>query len=228
MEHRRHHRPASTSRDRGLWWKQTLYDQSVKVPLVMSLPGGLPAGERRAQVVNLVDLASTFLEAAQAHRLPNCDGVSFWNVARTDDPNWANVTFSEYYSDGLSPWAGPAVQSHRMIRFGKWKLHYYYGYHSQLFDLDADPHELRDLIDVPEYQAVASQLRKMCLSGWNPERLVEGMKRTAEDKKSLIEWSKATRPPDVFRFPLKAENNELFSSLDRSVDTLPERPGHLQ
>lgn len=197
--------------DRGLWWKQTMYDQSAKVPLVMSMPGHLPKGERRSQVVNLVDLASTIIEVAGADPLPNCDGVSFLNVLRSDDPNWIDLTFSEYYSDGLSPWAGSAVQAHRMMRFGKWKYIYYHGYEAQLFDLEADPQEMADLIAVPEFRGVAEQLRKMCLGGWDPERLSQKMKRTADDKRSLIKWSKSVRPADQFRYKLRPDTNELSS-----------------
>jgi len=151
--------------DRGLWWKQTLYDQSAKVPLIMSLPGYLPKGERRAQVVNLTDLASTILDVAQADPLPNCDGVSFLEVARNQDSPWLDLTFSEYYSDGLSPWAGSQPQAHRMVRAGRWKLIYYYGHRAQLFDLETDPLEMNDLIDAPRFQAVARQLMKICLAG---------------------------------------------------------------
>jgi len=56
--------------ERGLWWKQTFHEQSIKVPLIMRWAGRLPAGERRGQVVNLLDLASTMLDAAGAPPLP--------------------------------------------------------------------------------------------------------------------------------------------------------------
>jgi len=42
--------------ERGLWWKHTLYEDSVRVPLVMRWPGHFPAGERRAQLVDLLDV----------------------------------------------------------------------------------------------------------------------------------------------------------------------------
>ena len=196
--------------DRGLWWKQTMYDQSAKVPLVMSMPGSLPKGERRAQVVNLIDLVPTLIEVAGAEPLPNCDGVSFLDVLKSRDADWIDLTFSEYYSDGLSPWAGAEVQAHRMMRAGKWKYIYYHGYQAQLFDLEADPLEASNLIGVPQLRGIAEQLRKMCLAGWDPERLIEKMKRTAQDKKSLIKWSKAVRPADQFRYKLRPDINELL------------------
>jgi len=47
----------------------------------MRWPGNLPAGERRGQVVNLLDLASTMLDAAGASPLPKAQGRSFLEVA---------------------------------------------------------------------------------------------------------------------------------------------------
>ncbi|MBM3523824.1 MAG: sulfatase, partial [Alphaproteobacteria bacterium] len=44
--------------ERGLWWKHTFYDESAKVPLILRWPGRLPQGERRAQVVNLIDVTA--------------------------------------------------------------------------------------------------------------------------------------------------------------------------
>lgn len=196
--------------ERGLWWKQTLYDQSAKVPLILSMPGVIPEGERRSQVVNLIDLGPTLLEIAGADALPNCDGASFLGVLRSATAPWVDHTFSEYYSDGLSPWAGPGQQAHRMVRAGKWKFIYYHGFEAQLFDLEADPWERNDLIGMPRYRAVEEALRRACKSGWDPVRLCETMARTADDKRSLIKWSKAVRPADQFRYALRPEINALL------------------
>jgi len=37
------------------------------------------------------------------------------------------------------------------------------------------------------------------------------MKRTADDKRSLIKWSKAVRPADQFRYKLRPEINQLLT-----------------
>ena len=44
--------------ERGLWWKHTLYEDSVRVPLVLCWPGRLPAGERRAHGLKAVGRAA--------------------------------------------------------------------------------------------------------------------------------------------------------------------------
>lgn len=197
--------------ERGLWWKQTLYDQSAKVPLILSCPGTLPAGERRAEVVSLVDLAPTLLAFAGAEPLPHADGTSFLEVARTAGYPWIDLAFSEYYSDGLSPWAGPEPHAHRMVRCGRWKLIHYHGHPSQLFDLATDPLETTDLSGSPDARTIADRLRQLCLSGWDPDAILNRMARTGPEKQQLIRWAARVRPPDQFVFPLDPRRNALAS-----------------
>ena len=137
--------------ERGLWWKQTFYDESVKVPLILSWPEVLPEGERRGQIVNLIDLGPTMLDALGAPALPNVQGRSFLEVAKDGGTPWCDETFSEYCTDGMSPWTGSEPVQQRMLRAGRWKLVYYHGYPPQLFDLEADPHELHDLAADPRF-----------------------------------------------------------------------------
>ena len=110
----------------------------------MRWAGNLPAGERRAQVVNLLDLASTMVDAAGAPALPDAEGRSFLDVAKDQAAPWSDVTFAEYCTDGMARWSGPAVRQ-RMVREGRWKLVYYHGERPQLFDLEEDPDETVDL-----------------------------------------------------------------------------------
>ena len=69
--------------ERDLWWKQTFYEESVKIPLIMSWKDKLPCNERRKQILNLVDLTATIVDAGEGMKLPNIDGKSFLNIAKT-------------------------------------------------------------------------------------------------------------------------------------------------
>ena len=91
---------------RDLWWKQTFYEESVKVPLIMSWAGQIPKNESRAEIVSLVDVSAAVVEAAGAPRLPNIDGKSLLGVAKGTDVDWTNETYSEYCTDGLQAWSG--------------------------------------------------------------------------------------------------------------------------
>ena len=60
--------------ERGLWWKNTMYDESAAVPLILSWPGNLPAGERCERVCNLLDVGATMIAAAGAPVPPRSHG----------------------------------------------------------------------------------------------------------------------------------------------------------
>jgi choline-sulfatase len=195
--------------ERGLWWKQTFYDDSIKVPLILSWPGALPDGERRGQIVNLIDLAPTILEAAGAPALPGADGRSFLAVARDGTAPWDDETFAEYCTDGMAPWAqGLAVQQ-RMVRAGPWKLVYYHGQRPQLFDLASDPQESRDLAEDPKYAAIRDDLTAKVLVAWDPDDIARRMAEHRRRKELLSAWSRRVEPPDSYRWTLKMEDNWL-------------------
>ena len=195
--------------ERGLWWKQTFYEQSAKVPLILSWPGDLPRGERRAQVVNLIDVAATLLDAQGAPALPNAQGRSLLGVARDAAAPWEDETFSEYCTDGMSPWTLPDPVQQRMIRSGPWKLVHYQGAPPQLFNLDDDPDELRDLAADPGCASVRERLAAKVLHGWDPDRIAARMARRIADKRLLQRWAQRVEPPESHRWTVKVEDNWL-------------------
>jgi choline-sulfatase len=162
--------------DRGLWWKHTFYDESVKVPLVLRWPGVLAAGKRRSAVVNLIDLAPTVGEAVGAPLLPNTDGRSFLGVGRDGEAPWLDETFAEYCTDANPAWTGGMAVRQRMIRTQRYKLIYYHGYPPQLFDLLDDPLEERDLAAWPRYQGIRQALMNRVLADWDPTVIDARMK----------------------------------------------------
>ncbi|MGP1396304.1 MAG: sulfatase-like hydrolase/transferase [Inquilinaceae bacterium] len=205
--------------ERGLWWKQTFYEESVKVPMILSWPGHLPAGERRSQIVNLIDLAPTLCEALSAPALPGIDGRSFLGIARDRALPWLDQTFSEYCTDGMSPWTLPEPVQQRMIRSGPWKLVYYHGYRPQLFNLDDDPGEIRDLAEDPAHAAIRDALVDRVLAGWDPEAIASRIARTRPRKELLRTWSRQVQPPDQHRWTVRMEDNWLDDRARQDADT---------
>mgnify|MGYP001263102527 CR=1 FL=1 len=195
--------------ERGLWWKHTFYEDSAKVPLILSWPGHLGAGGRRQQVVNLIDLTATMLDAVGAPPLPNSQGRSFWPLALDPNAPWVDETFAEYCTDPKPSWTGGMAVQQRMIRQDRWKCIYYHGYRPQLFDLALDPDELDDLAEDPTYAAVRDRLMERILADWDPEHIARRMRQRLADKSLLAAWGQAVRPKDSIRWPLAAEQNRL-------------------
>lgn len=195
--------------ERGLWCKSTMYDQSAKVPLIVSWPGRLPAGRRRGHIVNLIDLNATILDAAAAPPLPNSQGRSFLPVAKDGTSPWRNETFSEFYG-GMMTVEAPAVQ-HRMIRTDRWKLNYYHGQVPQLFDMIEDPLETENLAGLRAYREVQSELTERVLDGWDPNKIAHRIAEKAPDIDLRLAWAKATEPVEPLRYPFrKPEENWLL------------------
>ncbi|MGQ7843293.1 sulfatase-like hydrolase/transferase [Granulosicoccus sp. 3-233] len=195
--------------ERGLWWKHTFFDESVKVPLIMSMPGTLPAGERQSAVVNLTDLSQTMVDALGAAPLPQADGNSFWPLLTGASEQWDNRTFSEYCTDAVPAWTGGMAVQQRMMRDGDFKLHYYHGYPPLLFDLAADPDERVNLADRPEQQQRLTAMQKTLLADWKPDDIARTMRQRRQRKDILGRWAAVTEPGNTHLWPVKPEMNLL-------------------
>lgn len=162
---------------RGLWGKSTLYQESVGVPMIVAGPD-VPQGVC-ATPVDLLDLYPTLLEGVGLEAGPEMagrPGRSLFEIASAA-PQPERVVFSEYHAAGSNS-AG------FMLRKGRWKLHYYVGHRPELFDLESDPEELRDLAAREDCAAVLAameaELRRIC----DPEAVDA---RAKADQRALIE-----------------------------------------
>lgn len=129
------------------YYKMSMFEGSVRVPLVMKGPG-IQAGQRVGTPVSLVDLAPTICELSGLPLRDCFDGESLLPVASgrtTESRGWALACYAGVTSDTLS-W---------MVRKGDYKLIVHEGYPSRLFNLRDDPGELNDLIDEEPDQAAA-------------------------------------------------------------------------
>jgi len=195
--------------ERGLWWKHTLFEDSVRVPLLMRWPGRLPPGERRPQVANLLDVAETMIDALGGAPLPHARGRSLLPVAFDPRIAWTDETFVEHCTDSVPAWTGGRATQQRMVRSDRWKLIYYHGNAPQLFDLAADPFEQHDLADVARHAAVRQQLLARVLDGWDPDAIAARISARRLDKNVIDGWARNIQPPDEFRWNLLPEHNRL-------------------
>lgn len=146
---------------RTFWGKSNMYEEAAGVPLIMRGPGIAP-GHRVKTPVSLVDAYPTILDAvgepqAGDHDLP---GRSLLQLMHGEDPD--RTVLAEYHAVG-------SLTGIFMVRFGRYKYVHYEGYRPQLFDLDADPGETRDLAVEPGSEAVLAEgerrLRAICDPG---------------------------------------------------------------
>lgn len=198
--------------ERGLWWKHTLFEESVKVPLIMALPGTVPEKAVCRRVVSLIDVAQTMVEALGGAPLPHADGRSFWPLLAGAETEWEDVAFSEYCTDAVPAWTGGKAVQQRMLRRGPWKLHVYNGYKPLLFNLDEDPGERRNLADDPAHALKLGLLLTELYRDWSPEDIAKEMRMRRARKDVLAAWAGTVEPPSAHLWPFEASVNRLDES----------------
>lgn len=130
----------------GLLGKQSMYEHSVRVPLVFSGPG-IPKGVRSGALCTLGDVYPTVCELTGIQIPQQVDGKSVVPIIAGKARGVREAVFCSYRD----------VQ--RMVRTEKWKLIRYPKIgKNQLFDISSDPHELKDLSADPAYADLLTEL----------------------------------------------------------------------
>lgn len=177
-----------------MWWKSNFYEASAGVPLIVSAPGRFATGKVVRRVTSLLDLAPTLLEIGEAKPLPHARGRSLLPLltGKADTADWSDLAFCEHY---VTPRRGDPPC--RMVRRGPWKLNVYHGHDApQLFNLDDDPGEWKDLAADPAHAELRKELLAMVHEGWSPARIQARVKRVIDDHGYLTAWGRKASPPD--------------------------------
>ncbi|MCG5215588.1 choline-sulfatase [Streptosporangium sp. KLBMP 9127] len=149
--------------EHGMYFKRTMRDWSVRVPLIMAGPG-VPAGHRVETPVSLTDLHPTFADLADA-RPPETvtghfAGRSLLGLLRGEAGDHPDVII-ENLAEGT-------IRPVRAVVSGRYKLVYVHGLPDQLYDLVKDPRELDNLAGDPRHAEVLRRLRERVLDDWDP------------------------------------------------------------
>ncbi len=150
--------------DHWLGEKDLFHDTASRIPLIVRDPRAA-GGRREARLVEAIDLAPTFLEAAGGERMDHVlEGRSLLPLLRGgEDGVWREAVFSEAdYACrparrdlGVAPDAARAF----MVRTQRWKYIHYTNFGAELFDLEQDPDELHDLGKDPDCRAPRDEMR---------------------------------------------------------------------
>ena len=136
--------------EHGLWGKNKPYEESLRVPLLVVVPG-IAAREDDHLVAADLDVAPTIYDAAGISA--RSDGVSLLPLMRDPGTPWSDELFFEKTTHSRSPngiWAG--------LRKGKWKYVRYALGDQELYDLEADPYELENVAGDPAYDDVRTSM----------------------------------------------------------------------
>ncbi|MFO1441471.1 MAG: sulfatase [Verrucomicrobiaceae bacterium] len=147
--------------EHGMVDKRTAHEPSLRIPLVIRYPG-LGAGKVVPQQALTVDMAPSLLELCSAPALPKSHGQSWVKLVQNGDPAWRTSWFYHYNYEKQFPYT-PNV---RAIRTDRWKyIHYPHGdgsadkHLSELYDLQNDPGETKNLINDPKLAGTITELK---------------------------------------------------------------------
>ena len=135
--------------EHGIWEKQKFFEASVRVPLVIRYPKRISGGKRISQNVNLIDLFATLCDLSGIPAPDDLDSRSLVPLLEGKPDSWDNETLSHFGDNNL------------MIKRDSLKYQYYGPDMPEvLFDLEADPYERANLIEIVEYSKAVERFRK--------------------------------------------------------------------
>jgi arylsulfatase A-like enzyme len=144
--------------EHGWYDKRFMYEESLRMPLVMRYPVRLEAGQTVDELVLNLDFAPTLLDFAGVPIPDDMQGRSLRPlVDGLPPPDWRDAIYYRYYE---FPHGWHSVRPHYGVRTDRYKLIHFEGDmdHWELFDLESDPDELRNLYGVEEYATVQGEL----------------------------------------------------------------------
>jgi len=145
--------------EHGWFDKRFIYDESFKTPLLIKWPNKITPGTTQEEMVQNLDFAQTFLEAAQIAAPDDMQGESLMPLLTGNDDQWdREAVYYHYYEYPASH----MVKRHYGIVTKEFKLaHFYYDVDEwEMYDRKNDPQEMKNVYDDPAYADVRAKLHE--------------------------------------------------------------------
>ncbi len=142
--------------EHGWFDKRWIYEESLRTPLLMRMPGVIERGSVNRNLVSNLDLAQTFLEVAGQPQPGDMQGASLLPVMKGEPvKDWRKSFYYHYYEKGVHN-----VAPHDGVRTDRYTLaHFYETKEWELYDLTRDPHQINNVVDDDAYQSVVKELK---------------------------------------------------------------------
>lgn len=181
--------------EHNLVGKQSFYEGSIKIPLVIQ-GDGIEEGIECNDPTSIMDLAPSLCKLTDSPIPPHCDGLVIPALFQEEDYEKRQVIYSEFmdkHHDG-SPSYG------YMVKRNQWK---YISYSKQtdydmLFDLAHDPFESNNVIE--EHPSLAQELKNLKPRHINIDHLQETYDYKNDNVKFLAAWGKKVKPVEAERW----------------------------
>ena len=144
--------------EHGWFDKRFMYEESFRTPLLIRYPKEIKPGTVIDRLVQNLDFAPTFLDFAGIEAPEEMQGESFRDLVNGKSNEWRNAvyyTYYEYPSEHM-------VKRHYGVATERYKLiHFYYDIDEwELYDLQMDPMEMKNVYDDPEYAVIQAAIHE--------------------------------------------------------------------
>jgi len=164
--------------EHGLWMKQSCFEESARVPMIIVAPGAQGAGKVSKRTVELVDVYPTLADLAGITPPAGLEGSSLRPLLNDPAAAWDHPAYSQVQRGDVP---GHSVRTERW-RYTEWGFG---SEGSELYDHEADPKELHNLANEPQHAAVVTEMKAL-LKSVHPNPVTgggEGAKKQKKGKK---------------------------------------------
>ena len=144
--------------EHGKWRKNTLFEVSLRSPLIVSVPKQTHVGVKTDALTELVDIYPTLCDVCQIPIPPQLEGISIIPVMEQPTRSWKTAAFSE---KGQGP--GNTMRTEQ-YRYTEWGRNGSRGV--ELYDYDTDPDETINIANLPENAELVANLKEQLHAGW--------------------------------------------------------------
>ncbi len=145
--------------EHGLTEKHFCHEEAMRVPMLMRYPRGIRAGQHRTEMMLNIDIAPTILDVCTGAVPHEMTGRSAWPLLTNDKPagDWRDDFLFETISfgDEIPGQVAVRTERHKLITY-PWLSRPFV----ELYDLQRDPLEMRNVADEPRYAAARTALEK--------------------------------------------------------------------
>ncbi|MEZ6068324.1 MAG: sulfatase [Planctomycetaceae bacterium] len=148
--------------EHGWFDKRFMYEESYRQPLLVRWPGVTKPGSVDEHLVSNVDFAETFLDIAGLEVPSDMQGHSLVPILKGEDPaDWRTAHYYHYYEFLNNQPTAHMVRRHCGVRTDRYKLIHFYNLGEwELYDLENDPHEMRNIYSEGQYAELIKELKK--------------------------------------------------------------------
>jgi iduronate 2-sulfatase len=152
----------------GLWHKNSLFEESARVPLIVAAPGIRAAGRRSPRLVELVDLYPTLTELCGLKPPSNLEGTSFVPLLENPERRWKTGAFTMQGRGKERTEAAKDIEFiGKSVRTEAWRYtEWDEGRQGvELYDHRGDPGELQNVAEDPQHASTRAGLRDLLRRG---------------------------------------------------------------